>query len=95
MIKKRLVREALADGQVYEYLPLGKHIVSAPRVCRGRPTFKYTRIEVAGVLSWLCAGNSVKQLIAGYGGRVTAEALQEAGALAARALRRQASGQAK
>ena len=94
MIKQRLVREELPDGQIYEYVPLGKHVVSAPSVCRGRPTFKYTRIEVAGVLNWLCAGNSVDQLLAGYGGRVTTEALQEAGALAVKALLRQASGQA-
>jgi hypothetical protein len=39
MRKSRPIREQLADGQVYEYIPLGKHIVSAPGVCRGRPTF--------------------------------------------------------
>ena len=89
MGKQGLVQETLADGQLYEYFPLGKHIVSAPRVCRGRPTFKYTRIEVAGVLNWLCAGQSVDQLIEGYGGRVTRAALREAGALASKALVRQ------
>ena len=45
-MKRSLVREEI-DGDVYEYIPLGKYIVSAPGVCRGRPTFKYTRIEVA------------------------------------------------
>jgi len=87
--KQGLVQETLADGQLYEYFPLGKHIVSAPRVCRGRPTFKYTRIEVAGVLNWLCAGHSVDQLIKGYGGRVMRAALREAGAWASKALVRQ------
>ena len=94
MIKPRMVREELPDGQVYEYIPLGKHVVSARAVCRGRPTFKYTRIEVAGVLRWLCAGNSVNKLIGNFGGRVTAEALLEAGALAAKALLRQTTRQA-
>jgi uncharacterized protein (DUF433 family) len=94
MVKRRVVREKMPDGQVYEYIPLGKHVVSAPGVCRGRPTFKYTRIEVAGILRWLCAGNSVDKLIGGYGGRVTAEAVQEAGALAAKALLHQASARA-
>ena len=94
MGKHRLVHEKLADGQVYEYFPLGKYVVSAPGVCRGRPTFKYTRVEVAGVLNWLCAGNSVDQLIEGHRGRVTLEALREAGALAAKALSRQVSRQA-
>ena len=89
-----LVQETLGDGQVYEYVPLGKHIVSAPRVCRGRPTFKYTRIEVAGVLNWLCAGHSVDQLLEGYRGRITRAALREAGALASKALVRQMGRQA-
>jgi hypothetical protein len=33
-MKRKMVREEL-DGQVYEYTPLGKYIVSAPAVCRG------------------------------------------------------------
>jgi uncharacterized protein (DUF433 family) len=94
MSKQRLIREELADGRVYEYLPLGKHVVSAPGVCRGRPTFKYTRIEVAGVLSWLCAGHPVEELLEGYRGRVSWEAIREAGALAAKALIRQVGRQA-
>lgn len=84
-MKLRTVRET-RGGSAYEYLPLGKHVVSAPAICRGRPTFKYTRIEVAGVLERLAAGHSVRDLIAGYKGRVSQEAIQEAAALAARAL---------
>jgi hypothetical protein len=49
-MKRQLVREQVG-GEWYEYIPLGKFVVSAPAVCRGRPTFKYTRIEVAGVLN--------------------------------------------
>jgi uncharacterized protein (DUF433 family) len=94
MMKRRVIREHLPGGQVYEYVPLGKHIVSAPGVCRGRPTFKYTRIEVAGVLEWLCAGNSIKDLLTGYRGRVTLQALQEAAALAGKALVRQVRAKA-
>jgi uncharacterized protein (DUF433 family) len=45
-----------SGSESYHYLPLGKYIVSAPSVCRGRPTFKNTRIEVAGVLRRLAAG---------------------------------------
>jgi uncharacterized protein (DUF433 family) len=84
-MKRKLVREEIGD-QVYEYYPLGKYVVSAPGVCRGRPTFKGTRIEVAGVLDWLAAGNSLEKMLAGYKGRVTREAIQEAAALAGRAL---------
>ncbi len=89
-MKRKLVREEI-HGQVYEYVPLGKYVVSAPRFCRGRPTFKYTRIEVAGVLEWLAAGNSVEQLVAGYKGRVSLQAIQEAAKLAGKALVRQAT----
>ena len=42
-----------------EHRPLGKFVVSAPGVCRGRPTFKYTRIEVAGALERLAAGHAI------------------------------------
>jgi uncharacterized protein (DUF433 family) len=91
-MNRKMVREEL-DGQVYEYLPLGKYVVSAPGVCRGRPTFKYTRIEVAGVLEWLSAGNSLEELLAGYKGRVSREAIQEAATLAGKALVRQVTNQ--
>jgi uncharacterized protein (DUF433 family) len=92
-MKRKIVREEL-DGQVYEYLPLGKYVVSAPGVCRGRPTFKYTRIEVAGVLEWLSAGNSLEDMLAGYQGRVSREAILEAAILAGKALVRQVTSQA-
>jgi uncharacterized protein (DUF433 family) len=92
-MKHQLVRETIG-GQVYEYVPLGKHIVSSRSVCRGRPTFKYTRIEVAGVLQRLGAGHSVEELLAGYQGRVSRAAIEEALTLAAQALVRQVPPQA-
>lgn len=88
-MKRKLVREEVGE-QVYEYIPMGKHIVSAPAICRGRPTFKYTRIEVAGVLEWLAAGNSLEKMLKGYKGRVTREAIDEAITLAGKALVAQA-----
>lgn len=87
-MKRELVSEVIG-GRTYQYLPLGRFIVSAPGICRGRPTFKYTRVEVAGVLQRLAACNSVDELIAGYGGRITREAIEEAAGLAAKALVRQ------
>jgi uncharacterized protein (DUF433 family) len=84
-MKRKLIREEVGDD-VYEYYPLGKYIVSAPGVCRGRPTFKYTRIEVAGVLHWLAAGNSLDKMLEGYRGRVSREAIHEAATLAGKAL---------
>lgn len=92
-MKRKIVREEI-NGQVYEYIPLGKYVVSAPGVCRGRPTFKYTRIEVAGVLEWLSAGNSLEDMLARYRGRVCREAVVEAATLAGKALVRQVTSQA-
>ena len=89
-MKQQIVREEVA-GQVYEYKPLGKYVVSAPKICRGRPTFKYTRIEVAGVLEWLAAGHSIEKLLANYQGRLSLSAIKEAAQLAGKALARQAT----
>jgi uncharacterized protein (DUF433 family) len=72
-----LVRESL-DGDVYEYYPLGQHIVAAPDVCHGEPTFKYSRISVGFILDRLKAGETIEALVAAYGGRLSREALEEA-----------------
>lgn len=53
-------------------------MVRAPGVCGGRPTFKYTRIEITGTLERLAAGESVDEIVAGYRGRVSREAIVEA-----------------
>ena len=47
-------------------------------VCGGRPTFKYTRIEIAGTLDRLAAGESLEEIVAGYGALVPREAIEEA-----------------
>ena len=36
----------MVGGEVYQYYPQGEHVVRAVGVCGGRPTFKYTRIEI-------------------------------------------------
>ena len=64
-VPKELIRER-RDGEVYEYYPLGKHIVAAPGVCGGRPTFKYTRIRVEVVLDLLAAGWRIEQVAHKY-----------------------------
>lgn len=86
---KRLVRE-IVGGEPYDYYPLGKYVVAAPGVCRGRPTFKYTRIEVEGVLDLMAAGESMKQLVENFRGRVPKAAIEEALRLAASLLKREA-----
>ncbi len=73
----KLVSEVV-HGEIYQYYPLGEHIVRASGVCGGRPTFKYTRIEVAGTMDRLAAGESLDEVVAGYRGRVSREAVMEA-----------------
>jgi uncharacterized protein (DUF433 family) len=68
----------VVNGERYQYYPLGDYVVRAVGVCGGRPTFKYTRIEVAGVLDRLAAGEHLDDLVAGYRGRVSREAIVEA-----------------
>ena len=82
----KLVRE-MRGGESYEYYPLGQYIVAAPGVCGGRPTFKYTRIDVHHALGLLAAGRTVEQVAHSYD--LPVEAVQEALKLAARAFDRQ------
>jgi uncharacterized protein (DUF433 family) len=75
---KKLITE-IVRGEPYNYYPLGKYVVRAVGVCGGRPTFKYTRIEVTGTLQRLAAGESLEDIVKGYRQRVSPAAIQEAG----------------
>lgn len=82
----QLVRET-RGGTLYEYYPIGQYIVAAPGVCGGRPTFKYTRLEVATILDLLAAGWTVERLVQEYAhSHLTPEAVAEAVRLAKEAL---------
>jgi uncharacterized protein (DUF433 family) len=72
------VMTEIIEGETYQYYPLGKHVVRAVGVCGGRPTFKYTRIEITGTLDRLAAGESLDEIVAGYRGQVSREAIIEA-----------------
>ena len=72
-----LITESL-DGELYQYYPLSEHVVRAVGVCGGRPTFKYTRIEITGTLDRLAAGERLDTIVEGYHGRVSREAVIEA-----------------
>ena len=62
---KKLILE-MVGGEPYEYYPVSRHIVIAPGVCGGRPTFKYTRIDVQHALNLLAAGRTVERVAEGY-----------------------------
>jgi uncharacterized protein (DUF433 family) len=73
----KLITEII-EGEPYQYYPLGDYIVRAIGVCGERPTFKYTRIEITGTLDRLAAGECIDDIVKGYRGRVSHEAIIEA-----------------
>lgn len=88
---KEFTRE-LVDGESYEYVPLGKYVVACPEICGGRPTFKYTRLEVNVILDLLAAGHSIKDVLRKYADSdISAESIKEAVQLAKNAFLRSAA----
>jgi uncharacterized protein (DUF433 family) len=82
----QLVQE-LYGGEVYEHYPLGKYIIAAPDVCGGRPTFKYTRLELGMVLALLANGMTVDEVVQDYHRpELMPEAVQEALVVASHAV---------
>ncbi len=80
------VTEAVGET-IYTYYPLGEHVVVAPGICGGRPTFKYTRVEVSMILSRLASGETIRDVVEEYAlSRLSTEAVQEAVQLADQAL---------
>jgi uncharacterized protein (DUF433 family) len=73
----KLITETIGN-EPYEYYPLGQYVARAPGVCGGRPTFKYTRIEITGTLDRLASGETIDKIVAGYRGKVSREAVIEA-----------------
>jgi uncharacterized protein (DUF433 family) len=66
---------------------LGRYIIADPKICRGRPTFKGTRVTVADVLADVERGLSWDFICYRWGdGKITRDAIAEAVQLARRAL---------
>ncbi len=63
------------DGEVYEYLSLGKYLVAARGVCGGRPTIKYRRLDARHVLAFFQRGDGVQQIAGNY--KIAVEAVEE------------------
>lgn len=68
----------IVGNEPYQYYPMGDYVVRATGVCGGRPTFKYTRIEITGTLERLAAGESIDSLVQAYRGRVPRDGILEA-----------------
>jgi len=57
---------------------MGRYIVSDPRICHGKPTFRETRILVAQVLEQVAAGMAWGTIMEEWRGDVTKEAIGKA-----------------
>ena len=64
---------------------LGRYIVSDPKICHGKPTFRGTRVFVADVLEQVASGMAWESIVEEWHGNVTTEAITEAVQLANRA----------
>ncbi len=78
-----LVRETVG-GEAYEYYPLTEHVVLAPGVSGGEPTFKYTRIGIQHALGLLASGMSMEEVAHAY--RIQVDAVREALRIAVEAI---------
>jgi uncharacterized protein (DUF433 family) len=56
----------------------GRHIVSDPEICHGKPTFRGTRILVADVLEQVAEGIARETIVEEWRGSVSQEAITEA-----------------
>lgn len=57
---------------------IGRYIVSDPKICHGKLTFKGTRIFVDDVLDMVAEGLSWNYIIEQWHGNVSKEAIKEA-----------------
>ncbi|HYX23760.1 MAG TPA: DUF433 domain-containing protein [Thermoanaerobaculia bacterium] len=65
---------------------IGRHIVTDPNICHGKPTFRGTRILVSDVLEQIADGMAWETVIQEWHGSIKREAIAEALQLATRAL---------
>ena len=65
---------------------LGRYIMSDPRICHGKPTFRGTRVLVSDVLEQVASGMAWETIIEEWNNSITKDAIREAVQLASQAL---------
>jgi len=65
---------------------MGRHIVTDPRICHGKPTFRGTRVLVSDVLDQVASGLAWDTIIEEWNESITKDAIKEAVQLASQAL---------
>ena len=64
---------------------MGRYIITDPKICHGKPTFRGTRIMVSQVLEQVSNGMAWEAIIEEWRGSITKEAIAEAVRLASQA----------
>jgi uncharacterized protein (DUF433 family) len=67
---------------IVERKMISRHIVTDPRICHGKPTFRGTRIMVSQVLEQVASGMAWEVIVEEWRGSVSKEAIAEAVRLA-------------
>ncbi|HEY6232674.1 MAG TPA: DUF433 domain-containing protein [Pyrinomonadaceae bacterium] len=65
---------------------IGRYIVTDPKICHGKPTFRGTRVLVSDVLEQVGNGMAWESIIQDWNKSITHEAISEAVHLASQAL---------
>ena len=65
---------------------LGRYIVSDPKICHGKPTFRGTRVLVSDVLEQVAGGLAWETILEDWNNSISKEAIREAVQLASQAL---------
>ena len=65
---------------------IGRYIVSDPKICHGKPTFRGTRVLVSDVLEQVANGMAWETIVEEWNNSINREAIREAIELASQAL---------
>ncbi len=65
---------------------MGRYIVTDPKICHGKPTFRGTRVLVADVLDQVSRGMAWETIIEEWNDSISKDAIREAVQLASQAL---------
>jgi uncharacterized protein (DUF433 family) len=57
---------------------IGRYIVTDPKICHGKPTFRGTRVLVSDVLEQVSNGVAWETIIEEWNGSITRDAIREA-----------------
>ena len=69
---------------------VGRYIITDPRICHGKPTFRGTRILVADVLEQVASGMAWQAILEEWRGSIGEDAIAEAVRLASETFRNHA-----